>query len=156
LDDIVFAPSAKSADAPDIEAGLYDARFDGVTKKFIEGGMYGDGDRYEWAFTLLDDDGAVMYDGGEPVEVTGLSSMSLNTKSKTTPRALKYLKAIMSPDEFAILIEDGTVKASDLAGRVVQVMVDIRDSGWPTIKDVLPPRKRRAARAARPTEADAD
>jgi hypothetical protein len=162
MDGIVFTPSAKSAEAPDIEAGLYDARFDGVAKKYIEGGNFGDGERFEWTFTLLDDDGAMLREDrednphfGQPIQVTGLSSLSLNPKSKTVPRSLRYLKALMGEPAYNLFIENGQVAAEDLVGTVVQVMVDIRDSGWPTVKDVLPPRKARKT-SRRTAEADAE
>lgn len=153
---IIFEATSKAADAPDIEPGLYDATFEGVTKKFIEGGQFGDGDRYEWNFTLLDDDGAVLYDGGDPLEVQGLTSLSMNPNSKTKPKGLRYLSALMSATEYAAFIGgDVQVKPEDLIGRKVQVDVAIRDSGWPTVTNVLPARKARRARSAQPS-AEAD
>lgn len=142
-----FAATSKAADAPDIEAGVYDATFDGVETKFITGGAYGDGDRFEWAFTLLDDDGAVLYDEGEPVVVNGLTSTSTNIASKTQPRAVRYLKALMTPVEFAKFEAGLGVEAEAIIGRKVQVEVSIKDSGWPTIANVLPARKARKSRS---------
>lgn len=153
---MVFAASSKAADAPDIEGGVYDGRFDGISKKFVTGGQYGDGDRLEWAFTLLDDEGEPFYEDGEPVEVTGLTSMSMNIASKTQPRAVRYLKALMTPGEYAAFEAGEGVKAEDLLGRVVQVEVAIKDNGWPTIVNVLPPRKKRSSRAKRSTEEEDD
>ena len=143
--DFTFQATQRSADAPDIEAGVYDASFVGVTKKYIEGGMYGGGDRLEWTFALLDDDGSAIYDNGDAVEVNGLTSMSTNTTSKTQPRAVRYLKALMSTAEFAQFVAGEGMNASDLIGRVVQVEVIIKDSGWPSIANVLPPRRKRRA-----------
>lgn len=141
-----FEATSKAADAPDIESGIYDATFDGVSKKFVEGGLYGDGDRLVWAFTLLDDDGEVLYDREEPIVVDGLTSLSMNTASKTTPKGVRYLKAIMTPSEFSLFESgDAKVNAEDLEGRKVQVEVAIRDSGWPTVVNVLPARKARRA-----------
>lgn len=154
----IFKATAKSADAPDIEAGLFDARFHGVEVKFIEGGMYGDGDRFVWPFTLLDDDGAVLYDKGDPIDLDGLTSMSLNTKSKTQPKAVRFFKALATAEEFADFEdEDGPgvdmSKDGPLAGRIAQVEVALRDNGWPTIVNVLPKRRaRRQAQAAQPGE----
>lgn len=145
---IEFIATSKSADAPDIEGGLYDARFDGVSTKFIEGGAYGDGDRYVWAFTLLDDDGNTLYDKGEPVEVDGLSSLSMNPNSKTQPKALRYFKAIATTAEYDALINGRAVTAESLIGRKVQVDIAIRDNGWPSVVNVLPPRQRRASAGA--------
>lgn len=143
-----FKATTKSADAPNVEADIYDAQFNGVSTKFVEGGQYGDGERFVWAFTLLDEDGDVLYDEGEPIEVDGLTSMSTNTTSKTQPKAVRYLKALLTKDEFAQFESGEGFAADDLVGRVVQVEVAIRDSGWPTIVNVLPPRKRRASRRA--------
>ena len=151
---ITFIATSKSADAPDIEPGLYDARFDGVAVKFITGGQYGDGDRFEWSFTLLDDEAAVMYDKGEPVEVTGLTSTSTNVLSKTKPRAVRYLQALMSPGEYGAFVAGEGVDEKSLLGRTVQVEVAIRDSGWPAIANVLAARKARPAKAARPAIED--
>jgi hypothetical protein len=140
---ITFKATSKSADAPDIEAGMYDARFDGVAVKFITGGQYGDGDRFEWAFTLLDDEGAVLYEDGDPIEINGLTSTSTNVLSKTTPRAVRYLKALMSAAEFGAFEAGEGIDEKALLGRTVQVEVAIKDSGWPTIANVLPARKAR-------------
>jgi len=147
----VFKATAKAADAPDVEVGLYDATFDGVTQKFIEGGAFGDGDRFEWSFTLLDDDGATLYDEGDPISVQGLTSMSLNTASKTVPKAVRYLKALCTAAEFAAFEDEDGIDIDSLKGRKCQVDVGVRDSGWPTISNVLPPRKARR----RSSEADA-
>ena len=140
-----FTATSKAADAPNIEAGMYDGRFDGVEVKFIKGGMYGDGDRFEWAFTLVDDEGAVLYDEGEPVEVTGLTSQSTNTASKTVPRAVRYLKALMTPAEYAKFEAGEGVDEDALLGRIAQVEVAINDNGWPTVANVIAARVKRAA-----------
>lgn len=142
-----FKATSKAADAPDIEAGVYDARFDGVSVKFITGGQYGDGDRFEWAFTLIDDDGDVMYDEGDAVVATGLTSMSTNITSKTQPRAVRYLKGLMTPVEFASFEAGEGVDENALVGRVVQVEINITDKGWPRVANVL------AARVARKNKA---
>jgi hypothetical protein len=153
-DGIVFAGTSKAADAPDIEAGFYDARFDGIDKKFIKGGQFGDGDRFEWAMTLLDDEGEVLYFEGEPVELTGLTSLSMNVVSSTVPKAVKYLKALMTPQEFAAFEAGEGIEPKALLGRVVQAEVAIKDNGWPTIVNILPKRQRRST--ARKSSADAE
>lgn len=155
-DGFVFSATAKAADAPDIEAGVYDARFDGVEKKYVEGGQYGDGDRLVWLFTLLDEDGAVFYEDGDPIEVDGLTSMSTNVLSKTEPKAVRYLKALMTAEEFAAFKDGNGIPASELVGRKAQVELAIRDSGWPTVVNVLPTRKSRRARPAAATSGDAE
>lgn len=152
----MFQATTKSATAPDIEAGVFDASFDGVSTKFIEGGLYGDGDRFEWAFTLYED-GEVLYEEreenprfGEPIQVTGLTSLSTNVLSKTTPKAVRYLKAIMTAPEFASFEAGEGVDEKALVGRMVQVEVAIKDSGWPGVASVLPAKKGRTRAKAAP------
>jgi hypothetical protein len=145
---ITFTATSKAADAPDVEPGIYDATLLEISQKFITGGQYGDGDRFEWAFTLLDDDGEVLYEREEPVVVEGLTSMSLNTTSKTRPKAIRYLRALMNDSEFAFFEDGAGFDAGNLEGRQVQVDVAIRDSGWPTVVNVLPARKKRSRKSA--------
>jgi hypothetical protein len=140
---INFAGSTSSANAPQIEADIYDARFDGVKTKVLEQSQY-DPNVFEWGFTLLDRKGAVLYDDGEPITVSGLTSQSVNVKSKTTPRAVTWLKALMTAQEFALFVVGENVAASALEGRKVQLVIEIADSGWPKVKDVLPARKKKA------------
>jgi hypothetical protein len=145
----ILEATTKAADAPDVEAGFWDAKFAGVTRKFIEGGDYGNGERYVWEFQLLDDDGADLYDKGEPVIVDGLTSLSFNTTSKTKPKALRYMAAILSEAEFATWVAgEAKLDATELVGRLVQVEIFTRDNGWPSISNVLAKRARRAARSA--------
>jgi hypothetical protein len=144
---LTFKATTVSAGAPNIEPALYDARFDGIDVKFITGGQYGDGERLEWSFTLLDDDGAVMYDDGDPIEVNGLTSTSMNVLSKTTPRAVRYLKALMTPAEYGAFEAGEGIDEKALLGRTAQVEVAIKDSGWPTIANVLAARKARPGKA---------
>jgi hypothetical protein len=161
-----FEASQKNSDAPNLEGGMYDARFSGLEKKHITGGKFGDGDRLEWAFGLLDDDGEplqdtdaegnVKYKDGDVVEIeaTGLTSLSMNTKSQTQPRGVRYLKALATPEEFADFVKYGEtggaegapIDADELLNRPCQVEVRIKDSGWPEIVNVLPARSRRATR----------
>lgn len=151
--------TSKAADAPDIDAGIYDAKFDGLSKKFIEGGDYGAGDRFVWTFTLLDDDGTPINEDrpeharfGQPIEVDGLTSLSLNTTSRTRPKALRYMEALLTPTEFAAWVGgEAKLDADSLKGRTVQVEIFIRDNGWPSVDNVLPKRTRRA-RSAGPVE----
>lgn len=146
---IQFKGSSVSAGAPDIEAGVFDARFDGVEAKTLDKSKF-DPNVFIWHFTLFQD-GAVIYDDGDPIEVDGLTSQSMNTKSKTTPRAVKYLKGLLTPGEFAQFeaaaddAEADGLDAEALEGRMVQVVVSIKDSGWPQVDDVLPAKKVRKA-----------
>lgn len=141
---ITFKATSRAADAPNVEPDVYDATFDSVRTKYMEGGQYGDGDRFEWSFALLDEDGAALYDDGDPLVVTGLTSLSTNTKSKTVPKAVRFLKAIMTADEYADFEAEKGVDAAALIGRRVQVEVAISDSGWPKVVNVLPARRKRS------------
>jgi len=145
---LTFKATSKSADAPNIEGGLYDARFDGVEAKTLEKSQY-DPEVFVWSFTLFED-GEPIYDQGEPVEVDKITSQSTNTKARTTPGAVKVLKSLMSAEEFAAFEREEPVSAGDLIGRMVQVQVIIKENGWPAVEEVLPPRrqKRRSSEAA--------
>lgn len=130
---ITFAASSKSADAPDIEPGVYPADFNGVRADTIENSQYGNGDIFSWEFTV--------FDQGDPVEVRGTTSRSLNTKSKTTPTAVRWLKSLLNKAEWAKFEAGDGLDADELVGRRCQVQVEIKDSGWPKIVNVLPAAK---------------
>ena len=138
----VFTPTSKSADIPEVEPGLYDAKFNGVIKKFITGGQYGDGDRLEWTFTLLSDEGDVLYDRGEPLTVTGLTSLNLNPQSEKAI-APKWLKAMASPEAYAGFSAGNGLNEEDILNAAVQVEVRVKANGWPYVALVLPARKAR-------------
>ena len=147
----VFTATSKAADAPNVEPDMYDMRFDGASPKTVKGGQYQknpEGDpKLEWAFTLLDDDGAVIYDKGEPVEVTTLTGVGFNVLSKTVPQEVRILKALMSEDEFEAFKGGEGANADDLLGRIVQGEVFVKDNGWPGVTNIIAARKRRKARA---------
>jgi len=142
---LTFQATSKSAEAPDIEPGVYDARFDGVEAKVLEKSQF-DSNVFVWGFTLFED-GKPLYDGGEPVEVDKITSQSTNTRAKTTPGAVKVLKAIMTAEEFAAFEREEPISAEDLIGRMVQVQVIIKDNGWPTVEEVMPARRKSRSRS---------
>jgi hypothetical protein len=140
---LTFTASDKSANAPAIEEGIYSAKFIGVTAKTIEKSQY-DPNVYVWLFGLLDDEGNAIYSEGdpEPLTIDKVTSQSTNVKSKTTPGAIKVLKALMTVAEFALFeTGEGATKDEDLIGRRVKVSVVTKENGWPSIEDVLPDRK---------------
>lgn len=139
---LTFQATSKSAEAPDVEAGVYDARFDGVEAKTLEKSEF-DPNVFIWSFTLFDDDGKLLYDAGEPVVVDKITSQSTNTKARTTPGAVKVLKAIMTSEEFAAFERGEPISAEDLIGRKVQLQVIIKDNGWPAVEEVLQARRAR-------------
>lgn len=166
-----FTATGSSAEAPfgpdgkPLESGMYDAKFVGIEDKIIESSQF-DPEVREWAFLLLDDDGdalqafdkngEVRYKDGDVVEVVanGLTSRSLNVRSKTQPKGLRWLKALTTKGEFDAFVEfaesngerGALISADDLMDRTVQVEVAIKDNGWPAIVNVLPARTRRASR----------
>ena len=142
---ITFAGSTSSAGAPDVEAGVHDAVFQGVEATTIEKSQF-DPNVFEWSFGILDSDGEPLYEEGEPVIVTGVTSRSVNVASKTTPRAVRWLKSILTAGEFAQFSAGEGFDADALIGRRVQLVVVIKDSGWPKVDDVLPARKVKAAK----------
>lgn len=172
-----LAPTTKSEDAPLLSPGMYDAIFDGLDVAMVEGGDYGTGEvrtlpdgtkynRYRWAFTLLGSNGEPLYEErkdhpkfDEPITADALTSLSMNSASKTKPKTLRYLSAIMSPAEYNAFLDSTGLDADVLKGRKVQVEVIIRDNGWPSITNVLPARAERvggrpSARLVPDNEAD--
>lgn len=140
-----FEASTKSANAPKgVKKGEYDAKFKGVESGEIENSQFGDGKVFFWKFALLDDDGKAIYSEGEPIEVSKTTSRSTNVKSKTTPGAVKVLKALLSDEEFEDF-KDGKSKVKDeeLIDRVVVVEVFIKDNDWPGIEEIRRKRSRR-------------
>lgn len=147
----LFQARTVAADAPKVETGMADLRFDGVTPKTIKGGQFQknpNGDpKLEWEFTVLDDEGAEIYDEGEPVVVNTLTGVGFNVVSKTVPQEVRILKALMTPAEYESFISGEGFKAEDLFGRVVQGEIYIKDSGYPGVTNIIAARKRRAAKA---------
>lgn len=166
-----FQATTKAATAPNIEAAVYDGLFVGVEAKRIKGGQFTkdveNGDpKLEWNFKLLDDDGRVIRndneesdDYGKPVIVSKLTSTSFNIASKTTPGAVKLLKALLTAPEFSAFENgEGTPDSETdtdeggLLNRKCQVEVFINDNGWPGVGNVMPPRKPKKAAPVRATE----
>lgn len=135
-----FAGTTKSANAPEVPEGIYDAQFVAVEAKELESSKF-DPEVYVWSFELFDEDGDVIRHEGEVLIVDRLTSRSLNVNSKTTPGAVKVLKALMSKSEFDSFSAGGRIDAKALEGRRVKAVVATRESGWPTIADVLPVKK---------------
>ena len=148
---VTFSSSGPvGAGAPSIEDGIADFRFDGVSARTIEKfirddngwGNPDDGRLFEWTFTLLDDQGNVAYDeNADPITIDKLTSTSTNTKSKTIPTAVKILRALMTPGEYAAFDEGATPDSDQLVGRTLQGLVSHNDKGWPQIDEFMPTRR---------------
>ena len=130
---ITFNASSKSADAPDIEEGTYPADFESIAEDHIDKSQFGSGDIWVWRFTA--------YDQGDPVKVEATSSRNLNIKSKTTPTAVRYLKGLCTKQEFQAFLNGDGFDAEKLVGRRCQVEIEIKDSGWPKVVNVMPAAK---------------
>jgi hypothetical protein len=145
-----FTATSKAAEAPNVEEGMYDARFDGVSSKRVKGGLYTkdteNGDlKLEWAFTLLDDGGSDLYDDGDVIVLSKLTGVGFNIASKTVPQEVRVLKALATPAEFAKFEAGEGVDEESLVGRKCQVEVFVKENGWPGIGNVIPARKARAS-----------
>lgn len=146
-----FTATSKAAEAPNVEEGMYDARFDGTESKRVKGGLYTkdteNGDlKLEWKFTLLDDEGNELYDDGEPIELSKLTGTGFNIASKTVPQEVRVLKALLSPAEYAKFEAGEGVDEEAMLGRKVQVEVFVKENGWPGIGNVIAARKARSSK----------
>lgn len=167
---VSFAASTPSI--PDIELGMYDAVLSRVEAIYLSGGQYGEGfvttdengnkvNRFRWTFGLLDDDGAALYDEGDPIEVDCVTGLQFFAKAKNPSKQVRIMKALMTPAEFEAWSEgEEAPSLEDLLQRKVQVEVGENDKGYPTAANVLAPRQRRArarkAAEAEVTEGDAE
>jgi hypothetical protein len=142
--------SSKAAEAPDIDEAMYDGILIRVAEKRVKGGQYTkdteNGDpKLEWTFTPLDDEGNVLYDDGDPIEVSKLTGVGFNIASKTVPQEVRMLKALLTKAEYAAFeAGDGTpddaVDAPEgLLGRKAQIEVFVKENGWPGIGNVVQP-----------------
>lgn len=145
-----YQATSKAAEAPDVEEAMYDGILVGVAAKRVKGGQYTkdtqNGDpKLEWTFRLLDGEGNVLYDGGDPVEVSKLTGVGFNTASKTVPQEVRVLKALLTKAEFSAFEEgegtpDDAVQAPEgLLGRKAQLEVFVKENGWPGIGNVVAP-----------------
>lgn len=147
-----FNATSKAAEAPDIEEAMYDGILISVVGKRVKGGLYTkdveNGDlKLEWTFQPLDEEGNVMYDKGEPIEVSKLTGTGFNIASKTVPQEVRMLKALLTKAEYAAFeAEEGTpdsetnVSEGGLLGRKAQLEVFVKENGWPGIGNVVAPR----------------
>lgn len=147
-----FQATSKAAEAPDIEEAMYDGALIAVNSKLVKGGQYTrdtvNGDpKLEWVFNLLDEEGKVIYDKGEPVEVSKLTGTGFNIASKTVPQEVRVLKAMLTKAEYAAFENgegtpdsDADVADGGLLGRKAQLEVFIKENGWPGVGNIVAPR----------------
>lgn len=150
-----YQATQKAADAPDIEAAMYDLVFVKAEDKLIKGGMYTknkeQGDpKLELTFNVVsndEDDPGLLFDkDGDAVELTKIVGVGFNTASKTTPSEVLFLKAILTKAEYQSFLDGEPTPADDvdapegLVGRVVQGEVFVKDNGWPGIGAIVAPK----------------
>jgi hypothetical protein len=138
-----------SADAPNIPDDIYPGEFTGltvehfpewVTDKSAKYGKPDDGNRLRFDFGLLDEKGKPYFldpEDDAPVSLNALTSTSMNVKSQTVPKAVRFLKAIMTKAEFAAFEGGEDIEETALYGRKVQLEVEKNEKGWPTIVNVI-------------------
>lgn len=145
-----FNATSKSADAPELEPGMYDAVFVGTAAKTVKGGKFQknpEGDpKLEWNFNIIDADGNELSyetESGEdrPLIVSKLTGVGFNIAASTVPQELRVLKALLTPAEYAAFEAGNGTDEKELLGRKVQVEVIIKENGWPGVGNVLPEKK---------------
>ena len=142
---IQFKASSKSADAPEIEDGLYQATFKGIVEKKFENSQYptepdGSSIGWLWQFELVDQ--------GDLVDLDSVTSQNMNVTSKKVPGAVRNLKGLLTRAEWATFLDGEGFDAPALIGRKCQVQVENDEkSGWPRIIAVIamPTSKKKAA-----------
>lgn len=149
------APTA-SGSIPEIEDGLYKARFNDITHRIVEQfitasdkfGHPDDGGRYDFVATLLDDKGdpRLRDDAEDPDQTLDLrQAKSVKVfSSDDRSNSYAYLKGILTATEFAAWLAstpESPVDLSATAGRVVNVQVSHNAKGWPQIEAFLGPVK---------------
>lgn len=145
------APVA-SGSAPEIEDGLYVARFNDIDYRMVEQfktdkdkfGHPDDGGRYDFSATILDEDrNPVMLPDSESPDDTLDLRQAKSVKvfsSDERSNSYFYLKGILTPAEFQLWLAstaEHPVDLSKVAGRVVMVQVGHNEKGWPQIEAFL-------------------
>jgi hypothetical protein len=148
------APQKGESSAPQIEDGLYVARFNDIyavqhddwkqaKDKF---GKVDTGLRFHFNFTLLDEDREpvllvdVQEGVDDPTKEFQLEALTRNISSHEKANSYALLKGILTASEFAAWVASTTDNPADLSaaeGREVNVQVAHSESGWPLIAATL-------------------
>lgn len=144
------APTSSAGSAPEIEDGLYVAKFEDIYHKVHEDwaqekdkfGKADDGGRFHFVFTILDEDRnpVVPEDASEPDAVLQLEALTRNMSSHEKATSYALLKGILTAAEFAAWLASTPENPADLskvAGREVNVQVSHNTKGWPQIEATL-------------------
>lgn len=153
------APQSGAGSAPEIEDGLYVARFNDIVQRVVEQfktekdkfGKPDDGVRFDFLFTILDEDRnpVLLPDAEGPDDTLDLrqakSIRAISSGEKSNSYAM--LKGILTPAELAMWVastEENPVDLSHVMGREVNVQVSHSNSGWPQVEATLGPAKPKA------------
>lgn len=152
------APTISESSAPQIEDGLFVARFNDIFYKVHEDwaqakdkyGKVDDGGRYHFNFTILDEDRepVIPEDAEDPDETLDLEILTRNLSSHEKAGSYAILKGILTPAEFAAWLTSTPEAPADLsavANREVNVQVSHNTKGWPQIESTLGPAKPKKA-----------
>jgi hypothetical protein len=148
------APTSSAGEAPQIEDGLYVARFNDIYHRVHEDwaqakdkfGKVDDGGRFHFSFTLLDAERkpVILEDAESPDDTLDLEAMTRNMSSHEKANSYALLKGILTPAEFAAWLASTPENPADLsavANREVNVQVSHNSKGWPQIEATLGPAK---------------
>ena len=148
------APSSSAGSAPEIEDGLYVARFNDIYHKVHEDwaqerdkfGKADDGGRFHFNFTILDDQRqpVVPETAESPDDTLDLEALTRNMSSHEKATSYALLKGILTPVEFQLWLASTAEAPADLSGvggREVNVQVSHNSKGWPQIEATLGPAK---------------
>lgn len=152
-------PVNGGGEAPEIEAGLYVAKFIDIGQRVVEQfktdkdkfGKPDDGTRFDFNVTILDEDlNEVLKPGAEdPTETLDLrQAKSVKVfSSDDRSNSYAYLKGILSPGELALWLASGkgdaaadaawAAAAEKVPGRLLHVQVGHNEKGWPQIEAFL-------------------
>lgn len=136
------------AGAPDVEDGLAVVRFDDIRERHVPAfvtdkdnfGKPDDGNRLDFMFTLLTEDGEVAYgDDGDPIELRQAKACK---PGSTGPKSnfREYLSGILTPKEMAAWeasTPDDPFDGSAIPGRKLNVKISHNGRGWPEVETVI-------------------
>lgn len=133
----------KGGNAPQVEDGLALLRFDDLVLREHEDwagtdsfGKPDDGRRFHFVFTVLDEDQAVVYQDGDPVEIEATTRTATGEKSNFAA----IMSGLLTPQEFAAwqaATEDDPFDGSALPGRIVNAKIAHNKKGWPQVESVI-------------------
>lgn len=148
------APTSSAGTAPEIEDGLYVARFNDIYHQVHEDwaterdkfGKADDGGRFHFNVTILDEDRepVMLEDAESPDDTLDLEALTRNMSSHEKSNSYAHLKGILTAAEFAMWLESTPENPADLSnvgGREVNVQVSHNAKGWPQIEAFLGPAK---------------